>query len=46
MIGFKHPLKCVESLAPITRLCWEMGWNEINGGILVGDYQMNILKMS
>ena len=32
MVGFEHPLKCVENLASITRLCWEMGWNEINGG--------------
>ena len=48
MIGFKHPLKCVESLAPITRLCWEMGWNEINGGNiswrLSNEHIENVLK--
>ena len=48
MIGFKHPLKCVESLAPITRLCWEMGWNEINGGNiswrLSNEHIDNVLK--
>ena len=48
MIGFEHPLKCVENLAPITRLCWEMGWNEINGGNiswrLSNEHIDNVLK--
>ena len=32
MINFKHPIPFVEKLAPVVQLCWEMGWNEINGG--------------
>ncbi|WP_165354727.1 rhamnulose-1-phosphate aldolase [Tropicimonas sp. IMCC6043] len=32
MTGFAHRIDCVEVAAPILRLCWEMGWNEANGG--------------
>lgn len=32
MTGFEHPISFVEQLAPIVRLCWEMGWHESNAG--------------
>ncbi len=32
MTAFSHPLSFVEQAAPIVHLCWQMGWNEANGG--------------
>ncbi|WP_316860003.1 rhamnulose-1-phosphate aldolase [uncultured Cohaesibacter sp.] len=32
MTSFSHPIPFVEQVAPFARLCWEMGWNEANGG--------------
>ncbi len=32
MHTFTHPISFVEELAPFARRCWEMGWNEANGG--------------
>ncbi|MBU1174619.1 MAG: rhamnulose-1-phosphate aldolase [Alphaproteobacteria bacterium] len=32
MTVFSHPISFVKEAAPLVRLCWEMGWNEANGG--------------
>ena len=32
MTVFAHPISFVKEAAPFIRLCWEMGWNEANGG--------------
>jgi rhamnulose-1-phosphate aldolase len=32
MPEFTHAISFVEEAAPFVRLCWEMGWNEANGG--------------
>ena len=32
MSKFTHPISFVEEVAPFVRRCWEMGWNEANGG--------------
>lgn len=32
MANFSHAISFVEEMAPFVRLCWEMGWNEANGG--------------
>jgi rhamnulose-1-phosphate aldolase len=32
MTGFEHPIPFVEQLAPVARLCWQMGWHEGNAG--------------
>lgn len=32
MTTFSHPIPFVAEAAPIVHLCWEMGWNEANGG--------------
>lgn len=32
MPAFSHAISFVEEMAPFVRLCWEMGWNEANGG--------------
>ncbi|MFV0360212.1 rhamnulose-1-phosphate aldolase [Tropicimonas sp.] len=32
MPRFTHAISFVEEVAPFVRLCWEMGWNEANGG--------------
>lgn len=32
MTSFSHPISFVAEIASFARLCWEMGWNEANGG--------------
>ena len=32
MTVFSHPIPFVQQAASLARLCWEMGWNEANGG--------------
>jgi rhamnulose-1-phosphate aldolase len=32
MSAFAHPISFVKEAAPFVHLCWEMGWNEANGG--------------
>ncbi|WP_068112389.1 rhamnulose-1-phosphate aldolase [Tropicimonas marinistellae] len=32
MPEFSHAISFVEEMAPFVRLCWDMGWNEANGG--------------
>ena len=32
MMAFTHPISFVKEAAPFVHLCWEMGWNEANGG--------------
>ena len=32
MAAFTHPISFVKEAAPFVHLCWEMGWNEANGG--------------
>ncbi|WP_102869090.1 rhamnulose-1-phosphate aldolase [Pseudovibrio exalbescens] len=32
MTIFSHPIPFVQQVASLARLCWEMGWNEANGG--------------
>nr|WP_321525107.1 rhamnulose-1-phosphate aldolase [uncultured Cohaesibacter sp.] len=32
MTVFSHPIPFVQQVASLARLCWEMGWNEANGG--------------
>nr|WP_321457926.1 rhamnulose-1-phosphate aldolase [uncultured Cohaesibacter sp.] len=32
MTTFSHPIPFVQQIASLARLCWEMGWNEANGG--------------
>ncbi len=32
MSVFAHPISFVKEAAPFVHLCWEMGWNEANGG--------------
>ncbi len=32
MPPFSHPISFIEEAAPFVQLCWEMGWNEANGG--------------
>ena len=32
MTAFSHPISFVKEAAPFVHLCWEMGWNEANGG--------------
>ena len=32
MDNFTHPIRFVEAAAPLIHLCWQMGWNEANGG--------------
>lgn len=31
-MSFSHPISFVKEAAPFIHLCWEMGWNEANGG--------------
>lgn len=32
MTAFAHPISFVKEAAPFVHLCWQMGWNEANGG--------------
>ncbi|MEJ1993359.1 MAG: rhamnulose-1-phosphate aldolase [Maritimibacter sp.] len=32
MAAFNHPISFVKEAAPFLTLCWQMGWNEANGG--------------
>jgi len=34
MTNLSHPIPFVREAAPMIRRCWEMGWNEANGGNL------------